>query len=258
MQFLTLNIEYALTFFIVFARVLGFAVFTPFYGNRQVPVRLRIIFSMVISVFLIPLLDNVLIQVTDSFIYLFFLILINLMWGYLMGFVINMMFAGLQFGAEVYGFQSGFRIVNVIDPATEESISVLGVYHNIFVTLLFIALDGHRIMLYYLAESFYRLPLDYIVDINVLRSILTISSRLFVIGIQIGAPIIFAQLLLIVTIAVFGKAVPQIPIMIVSFPVKLIFGIGGLALILQYVADRFQYIMVEFIGYINRILMMAP
>lgn len=255
MDFPVINPVYGIIFFLVFSRVLGFCIFAPFFGNRQMPVRLRVMFALSLAFFLMPSLPEFQFPVSDNMVFLTYLIIINLLWGIIIGIIVNMMFAGLQFGAEVYGFQSGFRIVNVVDPMTEENISVLGVYHNIFITFLFIILNGHRILIYYMAQSFYKIPLDYAAEIGIIENVLKLSSRMFIIGIQVGSPIIFAQLILIITIAIFGKAIPQIPIMIVSFPLKIGFGIIGMVLVLRYVAERFHYIFYDYMGYIKEIIM---
>ncbi|GIT08626.1 MAG: hypothetical protein CM1200mP30_22560 [Pseudomonadota bacterium] len=51
----------------------------------------------------------------------------------------------MEFAGTVIGFQMGLAMANVLDPQSQEQISLVGRFESVTATLIFLAMDGHLI-----------------------------------------------------------------------------------------------------------------
>jgi len=63
-------------------------------------------------------------------------------------------FAGVQLGGQIIGFQMGFAVVDVIDPQSNIQASIIAQFQNILMILIFLSIGGHLIIIKTLANSF--------------------------------------------------------------------------------------------------------
>jgi flagellar biosynthetic protein FliR len=153
--------------------------------------------------------------------------------GVIIGLAGRLAFAGVQIAGQLIGFQMGFAVVNVFDPITSEQVSIIAQLWYLIAMLIFLAVDGHHVFLYAIAES-YRIisPLDFHFSAELMQSIVEISKDIFIIAVKIGAPIITALLMTSIGFGLIARTVPQINILIVGFPLKIAIGLIGIGLTL--------------------------
>ena len=70
-------------------------------------------------------------------------------------YIARLIFTAVQIAGTVVDFQMGFGVVNVIDPQTDNQVSVTAQLHNILAILIFLALDGHHYIIQAIVESFF-------------------------------------------------------------------------------------------------------
>ena len=113
-------------FFLIFIRLATIMAIIPFYGERSVPIQLKLGLALLISVIVYPLLTGAAVpQETQSLLGFSVSMLQSLLAGLMVGFIPLMLFAGVQLGGELIGFQMGFGITSVLDPRSEEHTSEL-------------------------------------------------------------------------------------------------------------------------------------
>ena len=146
--------------------------------------------------------------------------------GVVLGFAVLLLFMGIQFAGQLAGLQMGFGIVNVIDPQSQDQISIIGQFLNILAILLILSLDGHHIILNGLMASFDTVPLGGVVlKASIVQKMIVLTSELFTIAIKISAPILISLFLVSVAMGVLARTVPQMNVFIVGFPVQLAVGL---------------------------------
>lgn len=248
-----LNTDYLLTFFLIVIRVSGILFTAPVFGSGVVDVRLRLFFSIIVSILII---NNVAILSFQnvSTLLLILLVIKELLIGIATGVLARFIFAGVQFGGQLIGFQMGFGVVNILDPQTNTQVSIIAQFQNILMILIFLAIGGHLFVIKAISYSFTNVPLakftfsseGYIFLVEKFGSI-------FLTAIKIIAPVFVTLLLLHVVMGIMARLVPQMNVLIVGFPVQIAFGLLVLLLSLSYFYKIFEKILYQYLVNIDQL-----
>ncbi|NOZ57022.1 MAG: flagellar type III secretion system protein FliR [Calditrichaeota bacterium] len=215
---------------LILVRVLATLAVLPFYGDRRLPFQLRVGFALIVAGLLFPVVSHQHGLLPRTLPVLFLMVVKEAAVGLLMGFVALLMFMAFQFGGQIVGFQMGFAIVNVIDPQSQQQISLIGSLEYTIAALLFLVLNGHHLLLMALARSFALVPpLSVSPDVEMYGGLVRMTSEVFVIGVRIAAPAMAALLLTNVALSIIARTVPQMNIFIVGFPIGIAVGLAALA-----------------------------
>jgi flagellar biosynthetic protein FliR len=147
--------------------------------------------------------------------------------------------AGVQAGATLLDTIIGFSFAATIDPINNSQSAVLAQLYSLFAVMVFLLTGGDTVMLEGLAASYRVVPIDSFPDMTELAAqIVPLAGQVFVIGLEIAAPVVIA---LIVTDAAFGliaRAVPQMNVFFVGLPAKILLGFAVIGASLPFVAAR--------------------
>ena len=232
-------------FIFAFLRVSAIVAVMPILGNRTVPVRVKGGLSIMIAFIIFPFVE--LHALPLEILPLSLRMAGEVMIGITMGFAGRLIFAGVRLAGQLAGFQMGFAIVNVFDPITSAQVSIVAQLQYLFAMLIFLAVDGHHLFLYAIAES-YRIipPLGFHFSGELTQSIVDLSKDVFVIAIKIGAPVVAMLLMTSIGFGLIARTVPQINILIVGFPIKIAVGLIGIGLTLPVFARIMGSIFLNF------------
>jgi flagellar biosynthetic protein FliR len=146
--------------------------------------------------------------------------------GIAMGVLLQISFEAAQFAGQIFGMQSGFSLVTLLDPQTQADSPSLSVFMHVIALLLFIQLNVHHWALRGVAASFSYVPPGSLVNMKLLAGgTLQAAGGLWLAGLQIAGPVLAATLLVDVALGFIGKAAPQLPATFVGLPVKSIIGL---------------------------------
>jgi flagellar biosynthetic protein FliR len=96
-----------------------------------------------------------------------------------------------------------------------------------FATLLFLAMNGHHLILTALVQSFHIVPLgEFSLQPLMTGRILELLGDIFMVGLRIGAPVMLAVFLTDLALGLLGRTVPQMNLLMVGFPLKIAVGLG--------------------------------
>jgi len=213
-----------LAFILVLVRVIGIIATAPVFGSSVTPPQIKIVLSLVLALILFPFIPSFksFPILPDDYI---LLISSELLIGLLLGLIGRFLFAAVEFAGTVIGFQMGLSMANVLDPQSQEQISLVGKFETVAATLIFLAMDGHLIVIQALVKSYSLVPIGTASISKPLVDKLTeLSASVFVIGLQIGAPLIVALFLANAIIGLLSRSVPQIQVFVVGFPLTLLLG----------------------------------
>lgn len=234
---LTLNLPFdqIQLFLFVLVRV-GAILFTiPFLEARNVPVLVKVSLAVAFSVLIIPRLGVAVPSLIDSPILLALGIVAEVGVGIAIGLSLQLLIAGIQLAGQLAGFQMGFAIANVMDPASSLQIPILSQFLNLFALLIFFAINAHYYFIMALMESFERIPpFGAQFDDRLLQLVITMAGELFVVALKLGAPITVALLLANVALGLTARTVPQMQLFIVAMPVKILMGLFFLGISLPF------------------------
>jgi flagellar biosynthetic protein FliR len=220
MDILGFSITHITTFLLVLARVGGIFTSAPVFGNVHVAPMVRVAIALSLAFVFFPIVQPHA-PYSDLFPFVFAVFREALV-GLVMGFLAAMMFAAIQMAGAYVDLVVGFGFANIVDPMIREHNAVIGQFHNLVATLLFLAINGHHLMIRGLADSFRVLPLgEMALTPESAGNIANVFAVVFVAALKIAAPIVGAIFLTDVGLGILARTVPQLNVFVVGFPAKL-------------------------------------
>ena len=243
MDILQLEPGRLLTFLLVLTRVSGVFFLAPIFGSRNIPTQAKAGLALMTSLVVLPFIPS---NVDPGMHLVDFALLLakELTVGALIGFTATLVFMGFLLAGQIIDIQMGFGMVNVIDPLSNLSVSIMGQFKNLLAILVFLAINGHHFLFTALAKSFDIVPLTmFEFSPSVTSHFVGMIANMFVIGLKIGGPAIGVLLITDLALGIIARTVPQMNVFIVAMPLKITVGfiaiISMLALLLIYMSQIF-------------------
>lgn len=213
-------------FLLILVRMAGIFTIAPFFGANQIPVLARLALTFMLSLILLPLIPLDPTLADKGALYFVSLVAKETMVGLLIGGVVLLLFIAVQLAGQLVDIQVGFAIVNIIEPTTGESASLLGNFLFLLAMILFLLVDGHHMVIGALFRSYEMLPLgEAALRGPVFHLYDRLASDLFVIGLRLAAPVIAVLFIAEVAMGIVARTVPQINVFIVGFPLRIALGL---------------------------------
>jgi len=227
MELPLLTIEEVISALLVLLRVSALIILMPIFGHRLVPAQVKIGLIALLAILLYPVVSSSLPQIPVSPLALMIVAIQEILIAAMLAMVAQLIFAAAQFAGQVMGYQMGLAIANVFDPATSAQISVIGQFAQVMAMLIWLSVGAHNMFLSALADSFYLLPIGQPLDLSAVASLNDMASNMFALALRLVAPMLLLLFFLYVALGLLSRAVPQIQVFFVSFPLTV--GIGFLA-----------------------------
>ena len=218
----------------VSARVAGLAVQGPVLSSPAIPVRIKalLVLSLGLAVYPsvaahaeLPAGSTALAMVAP-------LVLVEFAVGVFIGFMASMPLLAAQFGGLAMGQQIGLGFARFYNPAMGDESDVLEQIMFFLALAVFIALGGIESMFSSVVASFTSLPAGAIpamflggeaTPIHVFTGAL---SGAFELGLRVAAPLLAIVCLETVVMGYLSRSVPQLNVLSIGFPVRIILGLG--------------------------------
>jgi flagellar biosynthetic protein FliR len=207
-----------------FFRIGALLMAAPVFSAASVPMRLRVLLAVAVTILIEPLLPRPA-GIDPLSAATLVLVAQQVAIGVAIGFVLQLAFNALVFGGQVVAYSMGLGFAHLMDPQNGVQVPTVSQFYLIFATIAFLAVDGHLRLLALVVESFAALPVaaDGITR-SALWDLALWGSRLFADGLLMGLPVVAALLLVNIGMGMVSRAAPQLNIFAVGFPVTL--GVG--------------------------------
>jgi len=214
-------------FLLIFVRMTGLFVVSPVFGRQNIPVYFKVGFSFLTAILMtytVPAPDLSPYAGIAAFI---FLIAKEFLIGLVLGYISYLIITAIYLAGQMIDMHIGFGMVSVYDPMSNIQIPVTANFYFILTMIIFLAIDGHHLLIYTLTDSFTMLPLNstLTIDSALLDFFLKVFTSVFVIAFKIAAPVTAAVLIADVSLGVIAKAVPQVNVFVVGMPLKILLGL---------------------------------
>jgi flagellar biosynthetic protein FliR len=196
----------------------------PVIGSSFVPVRIRLLLAVTLTIVMAPVLQSV---PAAEFLSLagVLMILKELAIGIVMGFVVQLVFDAITLGGQIIAMSMGLGFAVFLDRTRGVNIPVLGQLFLMLGMLIFLSLDGHLAMIQLVADSFRILPIATgQLSTSAISAVLEWSSQLFVVAVKIALPAITALIVVNLSFGVMSRAAPTLNLFAVGFPVAMLLG----------------------------------
>ena len=207
-----------------FVRIGAFLMVMPVIGGSFVPVRMRLLLAIALTVVIAPVVPA---AATEEVLSLAGLVMMTqeIGIGVAMGFLVQLVFDAIALGGQVIGMSMGLGFAVFLDRARGVSVPVLGQLFLMLGMLVFLATDGHLAMIQLLAVSFQTWPIaGHGLTLPVLSELLLWTSQLFVFALKIALPAITALLVVNLSFGIMSRAAPTLNLFAVGFPVAMLSG----------------------------------
>ncbi|MFQ5469311.1 MAG: flagellar biosynthetic protein FliR [Gammaproteobacteria bacterium] len=205
-------------------RIGALIIVAPIFGTHSVPRNVKMGFAVILTLAIVPVLPPA--PIIDPLSADGLLITIHqVVIGLSMGFMIKMVFSALETGGHVVGQTMGLGFAQMVDPASGVAVPVMSQFYTVMATLVFLALNGHLILIEVLVESFHTMPIAAAsMPVDGIWSLVSWASWIFSGAVIIALPAVSALLLVNLAFGVMMRAAPQLNVFAIGFPLSLTLG----------------------------------
>lgn len=207
-----------------FIRVGAFLLTAPMFSDIFIPVRLRVLLGVGLTLAVLPAVGDVprLDPLSPT------TVLIGgqqVLIGAAIGLLVGMAFQAVAFAGEALSVTMGLGFATMISPQTGVSSPVISQFLLIVAMLLFLAVGGHLVLIELLAESFRMVPIATVgLSSQGLHALVAWAEEMFAGGLLLALPAIVVLLVVNLVIGVMTRAAPQMNIFSVGLPLTLLSG----------------------------------
>ncbi len=212
-------------------RIAGLVAMAPIFGESSIPLRLKIGLSILCALVAAPLLGPMPDIPAGSFQGLL-IAAQQVLIGIALGLCMRLIFTATMMAGEFVGLQMGLAFASFFDPATGANTAVLSRLLNLLAMLVFLAFDGHLLMLDGLVRTFEILPVGAPLDPNGWGALLEWSGQLWISGMLLALPLIIVLLTINLALGILNRTAQQLSVFAVGFPITLTTGLVVLAIVL--------------------------
>jgi flagellar biosynthetic protein FliR len=222
----------------VFVRVSAMLAIFPVFSSTNFPVQLRIalgaLVAYLVSASLPPLPTAPL-----GFGGLVVLLVMEVCIGLLLGFISRMIFYALDAAGNVVATEIGLMLSADFNPLSGVRSDAPGMILNYLAIVLFFSFDMHHWFLLALQRSYNLVPIGAARLSEVLfHDVVARTAGIFVVAVQISAPVIAVSFIVTLVFSVLGRAVPQMNVFGESFAFRILAGLTVFGLTLNLTAQH--------------------
>jgi len=236
---LDFSLEQIAVFILILMRILCFLLVTPLFNPRGIPVLLKTSFAIALAYVMYAMVPYKPPVTEPSLLAFGVLAFKEILFGLALGYVVNLIFLCIQMAGQMVDFQVGFSMAVYFDPVTSSRVSLFGNLYYWIGIALFYAMDGHHYLIHAISQSFELVPLTRL-DFGQLNlaGIVQLFSGTFLIAFEIAMPIIVVVLLADAVMGIISRTVPQINLLMLNLPLKMLLGLLAAAIMLPALISR--------------------
>lgn len=228
-----------------FLRIIGLMLSEPLLGHRALPRRIKMGLAMLLTITIAPLL-NAPPDVSFTSAQGIVMAVQQLIIGFSLGFSIRIVLSSIEMSGHVTGLTMGLGFAVFFDPQNSAQSPVLAQFIGIFAMLVFLAMNGHLMVISALVQSFQVLPITAEPLHNGgFKAFAEAGGQIFVIGLMLSLPMLAALLIVNIALGILTRAAPQLNLFAIGLPLTLIGGFVVLLMALPYLLPPITKVLEE-------------
>ncbi len=212
----------------VIFRLGGLMVFAPMYGSVAIPVRVKVFLAVVLGLAVYPLIGPRL-QGAPWELDLFGLaaaIAAELSIGLLIGFLATIPLVAIQLGGLLASQQMGLGFARFFNPAINDDADLLGQILLLSALAGFLLIGGHESLFLAILHSFEHIPLGAgIADMRLVSLLTGMLGAALEVSLRVAAPVLTLLFMQSLALGFVSKTVPQLNILTLGFPLRILAGL---------------------------------
>ena len=248
-------------FMLILVRVIGFFIILPIFSGANIPAIFRMLFAAAFAymVFMTGVYTSDYIPI-DNIMGMFTIVATEFLVGFIMAYVVYVVFTTLFVVGLFIDDAVGFKIVSVMDPMSQIQVPVAGNLLFMMSMAMMVITGGLNLLLVTMARSFEFVPIGFanVVDnVDLMMYLTTVITGTLAMGLQMAMPLLAVGLLVNVALGILVKSVPQMNMFVVGIPLRMSIGLIVFAMILpvymgtyNILFDRALDAMINVIGFL--------
>ncbi len=238
---------------LIFVRVGAATMLLPGYGEPFVAPRLRLLFSLMVSLVVAPVLAESIPKMPESASLLVLLILGEVLIGVFIGTVARMFLAALTTAGMLIGYMSSMANALTNDPSAAQQGSIAGSFLTIVALVTIMTLDLHHMLLMAVVDSYKVFVPGRVPPISDFSEMIARTvAETFALSFQIAAPFVVVGLIFYLGLGLLGRLMPQMQVFFVAMPLQIIFGLSvlfiALPVTMRWFIGSFEEKMLPFVA----------
>ena len=217
-------------YLLVFARIGSALMLLPGIGEAYVSVRVRLMFALVATLALTPVVMDALPPLPGSFLVLLLLVAGEILVGIFIGTLARVLMSALITAGTVISFLTGFASALLFNPMLGDQGALTAVFLSLLGTLLVLVTDTHHLFFIGLVDSYTLFQpgaAPMFGDLADAMARLVVDS--FRIGLQIAAPFMVVMVVFYTGLGLMARLMPQMPVFFIGLPLQIMLGLLVLA-----------------------------
>lgn len=233
-SFSELNELQVIAFGLILLRMLAFVFSAAVFNSPSVPVPFRILFSLVLTIVIFPLVtpSTVLVQLETMTSQLIYLASMEVIIGLCIGFVTRLFFFTISMAGELIAISIGVGQGQIFNPMLGSTSNPLEQFIVFLGTIFYLMINGHHFLIQALVDSYTTASIIRTsIAPEALMAIVNLTQKFLIIGIQISAPVLVSMLVIQLGTGLLSRAVPQINFLTTSVAISI--GLGFFILMIS-------------------------
>ena len=233
-------------YLLIVVRIMSFIFVCPFFGGRQTPGMVKIGYGLLLSVLLygaVPFYPPDYNTVAGYTV----IVLKEAMVGLLIGLAVTLCQQITAFAGSVVDMQIGLSMVSMMDPATDQQVTITGSLYSQYLTIALIITGMYQYILRALVDSFTLIPINGAVihADRMVNVMLAFMKNYIVIGFRICLPIFIITFVTNVVLGVLAKVSPQMNMFSVGIQIKIVVGLVIMFITVTMLSDASNFIYIN-------------
>ncbi len=210
-------------YLLIMCRVGSVVMLIPGIGDGFVSPRIRLLFTLMLCLVLLPVLKPFMPPVPESPALLFRIIAGEIIFGIFIGSIIRLIFSVMHTAGMIIATQSSLASAMLFDPSQGAQGTQIGNFLTLIALTLFFATDLHHKMLLTVADSYTLFsPAAYIPVEDMAKYYSSMINECFKLAIRLSSPIIIITLVLYFSAGILGKLMPALQIFFLIIPIQIL------------------------------------
>ena len=225
-----LDIDSLYAWMMALLRAVGLVSVLPVFSAPSIPVQMR----LVLAVFLAYLAGNYVphhVSMPGQPVALALIAANELLIGVFMGLMVKIVFFAAEMAGQIISNEMGLTTGSALDPASGNNFAIAGVLFSNLAALLLLTSGAYHSVLFAYLRSYRFAPIGSLgFSPGAMDLFITQTSRIFLLAIQMSAPVIAINFVVTLTFAVLGRVAPSINAFTESYSARILAGLMVLGL----------------------------
>ncbi len=190
----------------------------PFLSSDNFPAQVKIGFAVAVALILSPIVEFKVERPEIPIV-----VMREIVFGIALGFSARLVFIAVDMAGQLMSTATGLSMASVFNPEMGQSTEISMVY-GIIAMFVFLSMDAHHDLITIFVKSYEWIPAGHLNIQSLVFSIIAMGSKMFIIAIKVCAPVVTIMLIANILLGFIYKAVPQINIFFVAYPIYIALG----------------------------------